>query len=127
MKENQNLSTSDIHDSGVRTLCISEPKEVHLEKVLTKFCYWSTTLSTSATSYITRIILTGDFLTHIFTCACFQIRTWIEEILWEKKYDMDVYRCKGILNIANSDQLYTLQVKDYTFLRYTELAPFYLL
>lgn len=69
LRENQNLSTSDIHDSGVRTLCVCEPKEVGLEKV----------------------------------------RTWIEELLWDKKYGMDVYRCKGILNIANSDQLYTLQ------------------
>ncbi|KAH6763093.1 Cobalamin biosynthesis CobW-like protein [Perilla frutescens var. hirtella] len=69
LRENRNLSTSDIHDSGVRTLCICEHKEVHLEKV----------------------------------------RMWIEEILWDKKYDMDVYRCKGILNVANSDELYTLQ------------------
>ncbi|KAH6802048.1 Cobalamin biosynthesis CobW-like protein [Perilla frutescens var. frutescens] len=69
LRENRNLSTSDIHDSGVRTLCICEPKEVHVEKV----------------------------------------RMWIEEILWDKKYDMDVYRCKGILNVANSDELYTLQ------------------
>lgn len=29
---------------------------------------------------------------------------------------MDVYRCKGILNITNSDQLYTLQVKDHTII-----------
>ncbi|KAK6133636.1 hypothetical protein DH2020_032546 [Rehmannia glutinosa] len=69
LKENQNLSTNDIHDSGVRTLCICEPKTVDLEKV----------------------------------------RMWIEEILWDKKYGMDVYRCKGILSVLNSDQLYTLQ------------------
>ncbi|KAL8052451.1 hypothetical protein ABFX02_05G005100 [Erythranthe guttata] len=69
LRENRNLSTSDIHDSGVRTLCISEMKIVDLEK----------------------------------------IRMWIEEILWEKKYGMDVYRCKGILSVVNSDQLYTLQ------------------
>ncbi|XP_028803612.1 COBW domain-containing protein 1 isoform X1 [Neltuma alba] len=36
-------------------------------------------------------------------------RTWLEEILWEKKYDMDVYRCKGVLSVENSDQLHTLQ------------------
>ncbi|KAL7110133.1 hypothetical protein ACP275_05G005400 [Erythranthe tilingii] len=69
LRENRNLSTSDIHDSGVRTLCVSELKTVNLEKV----------------------------------------RMWIEEILWDKKYGMDVYRCKGILSVANSDQLYTLQ------------------
>ncbi|KAG6398877.1 hypothetical protein SASPL_140348 [Salvia splendens] len=69
LRENRNLSTSDLHDSGVRTLCISEPKELHLEKA----------------------------------------KVWIEELLWDKKYGMDVYRCKGVLNIANSDQLHTLQ------------------
>ncbi|GER40571.1 COBW domain-containing protein [Striga asiatica] len=69
LRESQSLSTNDIHDSGVRTLCISEPKTVDLEKV----------------------------------------KIWIEEILWEKKYGMDVYRCKGVLSISNSDQLYTLQ------------------
>ncbi|KAL3636205.1 hypothetical protein CASFOL_020752 [Castilleja foliolosa] len=69
LKESESLSTSDIHDSGVRTLCICEPKTVDLEKV----------------------------------------KMWIEEILWDKKYGMDVYRCKGILSVLNSDQLYTLQ------------------
>ncbi|XP_054825733.1 uncharacterized protein LOC129323168 isoform X1 [Prosopis cineraria] len=38
-----------------------------------------------------------------------KVRIWLEEILWEKKYDMDVYRCKGVLSIQNSDQLHTLQ------------------
>lgn len=35
---------------------------------------------------------------------------WVEEILWDKKYGMDVYRCKGVLTVSNSDQLHTLQV-----------------
>ncbi|KAI5437785.1 hypothetical protein KIW84_023778 [Lathyrus oleraceus] len=38
-----------------------------------------------------------------------QTRIWLEEILWEKKHDMDVYRCKGVLSVQNSDQLHTLQ------------------
>lgn len=62
-------STSVIHDSGVRTLCIFELKPVDLNKV----------------------------------CS------WLEELLWEKKSSIDVYRCKGILNIHDSDQLHTLQ------------------
>ncbi|XP_073032883.1 uncharacterized protein [Primulina eburnea] len=69
LEENRTLSTTDIHDSGVRTLCICEPKKLDLEKV----------------------------------------RMWIEEILWDKKYGMDVYRCKGVLNVRNSNQLHTLQ------------------
>ncbi|TQD89307.1 hypothetical protein C1H46_025156 [Malus baccata] len=69
LEESRALSTSDLHDSGVRTLCISEPRQVDLEKV----------------------------------------RLWIEEILWEKKHDMDVYRCKGVLSVHNSNQLLTLQ------------------
>ncbi|KMZ66853.1 Cobalamin synthesis protein P47K [Zostera marina] len=37
------------------------------------------------------------------------VRLWLEDILWEKQGDMDVYRCKGILNVLNSDKLHTLQ------------------
>ncbi|KAL2494188.1 Cobalamin biosynthesis CobW-like protein [Forsythia ovata] len=70
LEENKKLSTRDLHDSSVRTLCICEQKKVDLDKV----------------------------------------RTWIEEILWDKKYGMDVYRCKGILSVVNSDQLHTLQL-----------------
>lgn len=69
LEESRSLSTRDIHDSGVRTLCISEPRQVDLDKV----------------------------------------RLWLEEVLWDKKYDMEVYRCKGVLSIQNSDQLHTLQ------------------
>ncbi|KAK2966689.1 hypothetical protein RJ640_007976 [Escallonia rubra] len=69
LEENKSLTTSDLHDSGVRTLCICEPRQVDLDKV----------------------------------------RLWIEDILWDKKYSMDVYRCKGVLSILNSDQLHTLQ------------------
>ncbi|CAA2998242.1 Hypothetical predicted protein [Olea europaea subsp. europaea] len=70
LEENKKLSTRDLHDSSVRTLCICEPKKVDFDKV----------------------------------------RIWIEEIIWDKKYGMDVYRCKGVLSVLNSDQLHTLQV-----------------
>ncbi|PON79660.1 Cobalamin biosynthesis [Parasponia andersonii] len=63
------LSMQNLHDGGVRTLCISELRQVDLDKV----------------------------------------RVWIEEILWDKKYGMDVYRCKGVLSVRNSNQLHTLQ------------------
>jgi len=69
LEESRSLSTKDLHDSGVRTLCICEPRQVDLDKV----------------------------------------RLWLEEILWDKKYGMDVYRCKGVLSVQNSDQLHTLQ------------------
>ncbi|XP_071716079.1 uncharacterized protein [Rutidosis leptorrhynchoides] len=69
LEENKSLSTKDLHDSGVRTICISDPHKVDVEKV----------------------------------------RLWLEEILWEKKYDMDVYRCKGVLTVINSDELHTIQ------------------
>ncbi|XP_027361482.1 COBW domain-containing protein 1 isoform X2 [Abrus precatorius] len=69
LEESRSLSTKKLHDSGVRTICISETQTVDLEKT----------------------------------------RIWLEEILWEKKYDMDVYRCKGVLSVQNSDQLHTLQ------------------
>ncbi|KAJ0981989.1 hypothetical protein J5N97_010244 [Dioscorea zingiberensis] len=38
-----------------------------------------------------------------------KVHVWLEDLLWEKKTNMDIYRCKGILNIHNSDQLHTLQ------------------
>lgn len=38
-----------------------------------------------------------------------KVRLWLEEILWDKKYGMDVYRCKGVLNVIGSDELHTLQ------------------
>ncbi|TYH91123.1 hypothetical protein ES332_A13G095900v1 [Gossypium tomentosum] len=44
-----------------------------------------------------------------FLQIAFAVRLWIEEILWDKKYGMDVYRCKGVLRVGNSDQLHTLQ------------------
>lgn len=39
-----------------------------------------------------------------------KVRLWIEDLLWEKRGDMDIYRCKGVLYVGNSDQLHTLQV-----------------
>ncbi|XP_043687037.1 COBW domain-containing protein 1 isoform X2 [Telopea speciosissima] len=71
LKDNQSASTMNLHNSGVRTLCISEQRKVNLDK----------------------------------------FRSWLEEILWEKKYNMDVYRCKGVLSVQNSDQLHTLQIR----------------
>lgn len=69
LEENKSLTTKALHDSGVRTLCICEPRQINLDKV----------------------------------------RLWLEEILWDKKYGMDVYRCKGVLSVINSDQLHTVQ------------------
>ncbi|KAH9607001.1 hypothetical protein KSS87_013776 [Heliosperma pusillum] len=69
LQENKSITTGDLHDATVRTLCISDPQAISLEKV----------------------------------------RTWLEEILWDKKGGMDVYRCKGVLKIVNSNELHTLQ------------------
>nr|XP_043628268.1 COBW domain-containing protein 1 [Erigeron canadensis] len=69
LEENKSLTTKDLHDSGVRTMCISDSHQVDLDKV----------------------------------------RLWLEEILWDKKHDMDVYRCKGVLSVVNSDELHTIQ------------------
>ncbi|XP_078442730.1 cobalamin biosynthesis CobW-like protein [Wolffia australiana] len=38
-----------------------------------------------------------------------KVYSWLEIILWEKASDMDIYRCKGILNVHDSDKLHTLQ------------------
>ncbi|CAH9115859.1 unnamed protein product [Cuscuta epithymum] len=69
LEGNKSLTTRDLHDIGIRTLCICESQHINLDKV----------------------------------------RVWIEELLWDKKHDMDIYRCKGILRVINSDNLHTLQ------------------
>ncbi|KAK1269478.1 hypothetical protein QJS04_geneDACA005171 [Acorus gramineus] len=38
-----------------------------------------------------------------------KVRLWLEDLLWESKYNMDIYRCKGVLNVHNSEELHTLQ------------------
>ncbi|GKE63528.1 endoribonuclease Dicer homolog 2, partial [Tanacetum coccineum] len=40
------------------------------------------------------------------------VRLWLDEILWDKKYDMDVYRCKGVLSTVNYDELHTEQAMN---------------
>ncbi|KAL6294828.1 hypothetical protein ACE6H2_002970 [Prunus campanulata] len=81
--ETRALSTRDLHDSGVRTLCICEPRQVDLEK--------------------------KGYHSSPFTTVDIIVRLWLEEILWEKKHGMDVYRCKGVLSVHNSNKLHTLQ------------------
>ncbi|KAG8661657.1 hypothetical protein MANES_01G028800v8 [Manihot esculenta] len=50
-------------------------------------------------------------LSKILNCGAYDatVRLWLEEILWDKKDGMDVYRCKGVLRVQNSDELHTLQ------------------
>ncbi|XP_023754207.1 uncharacterized protein LOC111902625, partial [Lactuca sativa] len=69
LEENKSLITKDLHDSGVRTMCICDSRQLDLDKV----------------------------------------RLWLEEILWDMKYDMDVYRCRAVLNVVNSDELHIVQ------------------
>nr|CAD1837923.1 unnamed protein product [Ananas comosus var. bracteatus] len=38
-----------------------------------------------------------------------KVRLWLDDLLWEKSSNMDVYRCKGVLNVHSSNQLHTLQ------------------
>ncbi|KAF6171364.1 hypothetical protein GIB67_009505 [Kingdonia uniflora] len=38
-----------------------------------------------------------------------KVRLWLEGILWENKYNMDVYRCKGVLDVQNADKLHVIQ------------------
>ncbi|GJU43270.1 reverse transcriptase domain-containing protein [Tanacetum coccineum] len=46
------------------------------------------------------------FLTyHVFL----QVRLLLEEILWDKKYDMDLYRCKDVLSIFNFVEIHSVQ------------------
>lgn len=51
-----------------------------------------------------------SFGSHICLTLFLQVESWLEDLLWERKSSMDIYRCKGILHIHNSDQVHTLQV-----------------
>ncbi|GJW14659.1 hypothetical protein Tco_0018792 [Tanacetum coccineum] len=42
---------------------------------------------------------------HVFL----QVRLLLEEILWDKKYDMDLYRCKDVLSIFNLVEIHSVQ------------------
>ncbi|GJR38775.1 reverse transcriptase domain-containing protein, partial [Tanacetum coccineum] len=37
------------------------------------------------------------------------VRLLLEEILWDKKYDMDLYRCKDVLSIFNLVEIHSVQ------------------
>lgn len=39
-----------------------------------------------------------------------QVNRWLEDLLWENRSSMDIYRCKGVLDVHNSDQIHTIQV-----------------
>jgi hypothetical protein len=56
--------------------------------------------------------LTFKYEFHVFVGhgLFLQVESWLEDHLWERKSSMDIYRCKGILHIHDSDQVHTLQV-----------------
>ncbi|GJT90624.1 hypothetical protein Tco_1079469 [Tanacetum coccineum] len=41
------------------------------------------------------------------------VRLLLEEILWDKKYDMDLYRCKDVLSIFNLVEIHSVQEKKF--------------
>ncbi|GJX79390.1 hypothetical protein Tco_0327539 [Tanacetum coccineum] len=42
------------------------------------------------------------FPSHPEGFSAWRVRLLLEEILWDKKYDMDLYRCKDVLSISTS-------------------------
>lgn len=38
------------------------------------------------------------------------VKRWLDSILWEKMDAMDVFRIKGVLNVAGSDNKFVIQV-----------------
>ncbi|KAF3323373.1 hypothetical protein FCM35_KLT12104 [Carex littledalei] len=38
-----------------------------------------------------------------------KVNRWLEDLLWENRSSMDIYRCKGVLDVHNSDQIHTIQ------------------
>ncbi|KAH9329573.1 hypothetical protein KI387_001681 [Taxus chinensis] len=39
-----------------------------------------------------------------------QVNAWLGELLWESKDKIEVYRCKGVLNVVGSDEVHIVQV-----------------
>ncbi|GJR57458.1 hypothetical protein Tco_1499620 [Tanacetum coccineum] len=39
------------------------------------------------------------------------VQLLLEEILWDKKYDMDLYRCKDVLSIFNLVEIHSVQIR----------------
>ena len=38
------------------------------------------------------------------------VKSWLDSVLWEKMDSMDVFRIKGVLSIAGSDNKFVVQV-----------------
>jgi len=53
--------------------------------------------------------LDGQLESSIRLDSFITVESWLEDLLWEKKSSIDIYRCKGILHIHDSDQVHTLQ------------------
>ncbi|XP_031384489.1 COBW domain-containing protein 1 isoform X1 [Punica granatum] len=101
LQESQSLSASKTHDSSVRTLCIMETRKVDLDKVIMRPFIFQVKCS---------FVISFGFIKSSMSFLIFsQVRLWLEDILWDKKYGMEVYRCKGVLSVSNSDLLHTLQ------------------
>ncbi|XP_010258098.1 PREDICTED: COBW domain-containing protein 1 isoform X2 [Nelumbo nucifera] len=122
LKESQSLSTKDSHESSVRTLCIYNQEKVNLQKQgelqiqlnSTKSCLNSQLYGIGYLFLDCLALFTMQHCQpydHLITWDKLQIgvHSWLEDILWEKKHSMDIYRCKGVLSVQNSDELHTIQ------------------
>ncbi|KAF3668749.1 hypothetical protein FXO37_09377 [Capsicum annuum] len=91
LEENKSLTTKGLHDGEVRTLCICDAQQIDLDKI------------DYSLSWITKVLICLVDNRFVYGLSSFGI----------KKYGMDVYRCKGILRVRNSDELHILQFPDH--------------
>ncbi|KAF3786631.1 COBW domain-containing protein 1 [Nymphaea thermarum] len=112
--------SSSAHDFEVKTLCICEEGSVDLNQTKhLPVCHWLPPAATGSRRRSPEVAVARHCLTVIAggrpeaLLHFLKVRLWMEEILWEKRHEMDIYRCKGILNIHGSERLHTLQaVRD---------------
>ncbi|GAV57449.1 cobW domain-containing protein/CobW_C domain-containing protein [Cephalotus follicularis] len=112
--------------NSLATIIRSVRCQVDLSEILDRQAYDATVSDRNLLSHVTNVkalleesqsLSTRDRHDGVRTlCICEprkvvleKVRLWLEEILWDKRYGMDVYRCKGVLSVQNSDQLHTLQ------------------
>ncbi|GJU56098.1 gag-pol polyprotein [Tanacetum coccineum] len=99
------LDITLIYGDGV--LLREKLKDENLDKYRRYFYRWITQMHHDFYDYFR----TGCVISRVTIFLRFrkQVRLLLEEILWDKKYDMDLYRCKDVLSIFNFVEIHSVQ------------------
>lgn len=73
LEANKSLTTRDLHDTGVRTLCICESQQINLDKVISEEFIWEFALRITINVYFSKIISNWSISSHCqlqLICYC---------------------------------------------------------